>query len=125
MKKLLFAVAVLIIGIPIVSSQLSAIRNSSEGSAGSLDGKKIFLDQKCNTCHSVSAAGIEAKTKMEKMKGPDLSKVTTEQDMKTLTQFLHKKEKINGKRHMKAFTGTDEELGALLSWLDKLAEKKM
>ena len=37
-----------------------------------LDGKQIFLAQKCNLCHAVSPAGIAATTKSEKMKGPDL-----------------------------------------------------
>ena len=36
------------------------------------DGKGVFEAQKCNLCHAVSSAGIEAKTKSEKLKGPDL-----------------------------------------------------
>jgi hypothetical protein len=31
------------------------------------DGKEIFLAQKCDLCHTVSSAGIEAKTKSDKM----------------------------------------------------------
>ncbi len=37
-----------------------------------LDGKQIFLAQKCNLCHSVPPAGIAATVKSERMKGPDL-----------------------------------------------------
>jgi len=87
-----------------------------------LDGKQIFLAQKCNLCHSVSTAGIEATTKSDKMKGPDLvgfSKV----DAKLLNGFLRKTADINGKKHAKQFTGSDEELGALIAWLQKQEKK--
>jgi len=85
-----------------------------------LDGKAIFLAQKCNLCHSVSTAGIEATTKSEKMKGPDL--VNIKHDAKLLNGFLRKTADVKGKKHMKAFTGSDEEMGALIAWLQ--AQKK-
>ena len=80
-----------------------------------LDGKAIFLAQKCNLCHSVSTAGVEATTKSEKMKGPDL--VNVKEDAKLLNGYLRKTESINGKKHVKQFTGSDEELGALIAWI--------
>lgn len=82
-----------------------------------LDGKQIFLAQKCNMCHSISTAGIEATTKSEKMKGPDL--VNLKHDAKLLNGYLRKTADINGKKHTKGFTGTDEELGALIAWMQK------
>lgn len=85
-----------------------------------LDGKAIFLAQKCNLCHSVSTAGIAATTKSEKMKGPDL--VNLKHDAKLLNGYLRKTAEINGKKHVKGFTGSDEELGALMAWLQ--AQKK-
>ncbi|HYN23171.1 MAG TPA: cytochrome c [Thermoanaerobaculia bacterium] len=87
---------------------------------GKLDGKAIFLAQKCNLCHSVSTAGIAATTKSEKMKGPDL--VNIKHDAKLLNGFLRKTADVNGKKHVKGFTGSDEELGALMAWLQ--AQKK-
>lgn len=87
-----------------------------------LDGKQIFLAQKCNLCHGVSAAGIEATTKSEKMKGPDLVG-EAKRDAKLLNGYLRKTADINGKKHSKQFTGSDEELGALIAWLQKQEKK--
>lgn len=83
------------------------------------DGKQIFLDQKCNLCHSVSSAGIERTMKSEKMAGPDLTNLAAKQDAATLTKFLKKEADINGKKHGKAFTGSDDDLKALVSWLQQ------
>ncbi len=83
------------------------------------DGKQIFLAQKCNLCHSVSSAGIEATTKSEKMKGPDLTGRAAKRDAKKISDYLRKKIEIVGKKHGKEFTGGDEELAALIAWLQK------
>ena len=87
-----------------------------------LDGKQIFLAQKCNLCHSVSSAGIERTVKSEKVAGPDLTNTAAKEDAAGLAKFLRKEGDLNGKKHGKAFTGTDEELGALIAWLQ--AQKK-
>lgn len=104
---------------------LLAILYSGPGAAQSakvLDGKQIFLAQKCNLCHSVSTAGIEATTKSEKMKGPDLVG-ESKRDAKLLNGFLRKTADLNGKKHGKQFTGSDEEIGALIAWLQKQEKK--
>ena len=80
------------------------------------DGKKIFIDRKCNSCHSVSVAGIECKKK----KAYDLSKVGDSKKADFLEKYLTKKEKINGKEHKTAFRGTEEELKAISKWLGSL-----
>jgi mono/diheme cytochrome c family protein len=85
-------------------------------------GQAVFMAQKCNTCHSVQAAGIEAKMK-GKMAGPDLSKVTQERDAEWITGYLHKEVDLDGKKHGKQFTGSDEELKALIDWLKEMAAK--
>lgn len=85
-----------------------------------LDGKAIFLAQKCNMCHNVPPAGIERTTKSEKMAGPDIVDIKT--DAATLGKILRKQADVNGKKHPKAFTGSDEELGALVAWIQ--AQKK-
>ena len=83
---------------------------------GGMDGKAIFLAQKCDMCHSVSTAGIEAKSKA--MKAPDLvGVVTAEHDAKWIGEYVRKQVDLDGKKHGKAFTGSDEELKALISWL--------
>jgi cytochrome c551/c552 len=83
------------------------------------DGKAVFEAQKCDLCHSVSSAGIEATTKSDKMKGPDLVNLT--HDAEWLTKYLKKEVDKDGKQHTKPFKGTDEELEALVDWL--LAQK--
>lgn len=89
----------------------------------SLDGQKVFLAQKCNLCHGVEAADIAATTKSDKVKGPDLSEVAEQRDDEWLADYLRKEEAIDGKQHVKAFTGSDEELGAVIAWLHEVAEK--
>ncbi len=92
----------------------SAAFASSAGAA--LDGKAIFLAQKCNLCHSIAAAGI-TKTS-EKMKAPDLTGEVKAEDGPKLIKFLRKLEPgENGKKHGKEFKGTDEEIQAVLDWL--------
>ena len=87
---------------------------------GAKDGKQIFMDQKCNMCHSVPTVGITATTKSEKMKGPDL--VNIKQDAKTLTAFLKKTADIDGKKHPKEVKLSDQEINTLIGWI--LAQKK-
>jgi len=85
--------------------------------APKLDGKAIFLAQKCNLCHSVGVASIEATTKSEKMKGPDLAGKAAERGGEWTTKWLKKEVDLAGKKHAKQFTGSDEEMAALVAWL--------
>jgi mono/diheme cytochrome c family protein len=112
-----------------VTAVLFAVLSSGPGAAPAsaqaakvLDGKQIFMAQKCNLCHSVSTAGIAATTKSDKMKGPDLVG-ESKRDATLLNGFLRKTADINGKKHSKQFTGSDEELGALIAWLQKQEKK--
>ena len=72
-------------------------------------------------CHSVSSAGI---TPTSKIKAPDLAGLASKEDPAFLTKFLKKAADKNGKKHMKPFTGSDAELGALVAWLQKQTEAK-
>jgi cytochrome c2 len=81
------------------------------------DGKQVFEDEKCNLCHSVSTAGIEAKTKSEKLKGPDLVNLADSYEAKWIVKYVKKEADLDGKTHKKPFKGTDEELQALVDWL--------
>lgn len=78
------------------------------------DGKAVFMDKKCNKCHSVSSAAIE---KTSKLKGPDLTTEAIKGDAKLLKSYLKKEEMINAKKHGTAFTGSDEELDAVIAWV--------
>jgi len=84
--------------------------------AKTLDGKAIFQAQKCDMCHAVSSADIKP---TGKIKAPDLTGAPSKHDATVLAKFLRKEEAIKGKKHIKPFTGSDEELGALIAWLQK------
>jgi cytochrome c1 len=105
------------------------------------DGKDLFLAAKCNTCHSVTAAGIDKKkpteaeaaeaaktTKADKdeKKPPDLSSVGLDKKADWIAKFLTKKETLDGEKHKKLYKGTDEELKTLSAWLElqKAPKKK-
>jgi cytochrome c2 len=90
---------------------------ASSHAQGTPDGKEIFLAQKCNMCHSVSSAGIEATTKSEKMKGPDLTGIMEGKETDAVAKFITKETDKEGKKHPKEFKGTAEELNALIAWL--------
>ena len=124
MKKLFgFALSVILAG-PLFALIYCGATGPAEAQAPKvLDGKQIFLAQKCNLCHSVSSADIQATVKSEKMKGPDLAGVTPKRDAQVLNDYLRKKADIKGKKHGKEFTGSDEEIGALIAWLQKQEKK--
>ena len=95
---------------------LSAVFPSAPQASGeALDGKAVFLAEKCNTCHGVPAAGIEAKVKSEKMKGPDLPACHTEGEW--MASYLRQEEVEGHPKHKQAFKGSDEELGAVIEWI--------
>jgi cbb3-type cytochrome oxidase cytochrome c subunit len=96
-------------------------------------GQKLFLDNGCNSCHSMKGQGIEKKksaTATEATastpaaapsKVPDLSAVGLERDQAWMTKFLLKTETLHDKKHMKTWKGTEADLATLTAWL---AEQK-
>ncbi len=88
--------------------------------ARAADGKEVFLAQKCNLCHAVSSAGIEATTTNESLKGPDLTG-TPERDAAWLEAYLTQQETLNGKKHKKKYAGSEADLDALVAWLREQA----
>src|SRR5262245_6984160 len=86
-----------------------------------LDGKELFLAQGCNACHALSKAGIAAK--MKTTKAPDLG-TATKRETQWLIDFLRQQQADSaGKKHPKPFTGSDEQLGALLGWIQEQQKK--
>lgn len=85
--------------------------------AGTEAGKETFLAQKCNQCHSVSSAGIEATTKSEKMFGGDLTGVGERRMAEWIAKFVRREETIDGKQHKKEWKGTDVDLQQIVDWL--------
>jgi mono/diheme cytochrome c family protein len=92
-------------------------------SAASKDGKTIFLDHRCNLCHSVDDLGIHAKLKGEGLpdKAPDLSHASNLIPSEAwLEGWLHKKETKDGKTHPMKFVGNHKQMRTLADWLMSL-----
>ena len=101
------------------------------------DAKALFIGtaNKCNTCHSLTAAGVEkkkaepsaedAKEKSDK-KAPDLSSIGLERKADWIGKFLMKTESIKGEKHSRKFRGTAAELKTMSTWLEaqKAPKKK-
>ena len=80
------------------------------------DGKALFLENKCNLCHTIDSQGI-AKTS-DKMKAPDLSNASgLVESADWLKSFLKKEVKKDDKAHQREFKGSDEDLDAIVQWL--------
>ncbi|MDP4200173.1 MAG: OmpA family protein [Bacteroidota bacterium] len=89
-------------------------------------GKSIFLDNKCSSCHSIESQGI-ARTGSGPVGGkepPDLSTVGLRHSASWMTQWLQKEVEMNGKKHLKKFAGSDDDLASLTSWLASLKSAK-
>jgi len=77
------------------------------------NGKKLFVDNKCNMCHTVKSAGIESK----KSDAVDLSTVGKDNTTEFLMKYLKKETKLNDKDHKSSFKGSEDELETLVDWL--------
>lgn len=85
-----------------------------------IDGKNIFIDAKCNNCHTVTSMDITSK----KDDATDLSNIGTVGDAQLIKSYLLKEAKINDKEHKTKFKGTEEELNNLVNWLFTLKTVK-
>jgi cytochrome c5 len=95
----------------VVISQFAVPTRAADDDAG----QKLFLDAKCNMCHAVPSANIEAKVKSEKMQGPAISGIKADAEM--IQKFLRKETQIDGKDHKKLYEGSDEDLKTLVDWV--------
>ena len=115
----------LALSIPLTLALAAVFAGAPSGASAAepkvLDGKQIFLAQKCNLCHTVSSASIQMT--MKSSKAPDLAGMAAKKDAQALNTYLRKKSDLNGKKHPKEFTGSDEEIGALIAWLQKQEKK--
>lgn len=80
------------------------------------DGKEAY-EQNCAECHGVRVARIQATTKDNKLKGPDLTDIGEKYQAGWIKRYVKKEADNSGKSHKKEFKGSDEELQALVDWL--------
>lgn len=88
--------------------------------ANSSEGKAIFTNNKCSTCHSVEVQSIECKKKDP----VDLSTVGNTYNAEFISKYLIKEVEIDSKLHKIAFKGTEEELKTLSEWLGSLKSEE-
>lgn len=105
----------MLVVVTIVALYGAAFANPIEDPAG----KKIFVDAKCNACHTVTAVQIESKGK----KPSDLSGIGANLKVDFMKQYLMKKEKANEKLHPVVFKGNEADLAKLVDWLSTLKKK--
>lgn len=84
-------------------------------------GRTVFLQNKCNACHSVGVTGIP---KRPNQKAPDLSTIGSTVKGSFIKAFLRKNETLHDRKHLGSFKGNDEELETLVQWLDSLKAPK-
>lgn len=135
------------LGLAVAVALWGSVRAEEAKDAKEPAGKKLFLENKCNSCHSIEAAGVEKAKKAETEaaatekkdaaaaektttvpahKPPDLSSIGLDQNAEWIGKFLKKEVAAqDGKKHMKLWKGTDEDLKTLTAWLgEQKAEKK-
>ncbi len=118
------ATMVVFVGVAVMMAYgIGGMAVAEEEKADCADGKAIFTESKCDMCHSVKAAGIEAKVKSEKMQGPDLTGVGSRHEADWIVKYVNKEVQLNDKDHKGAFKGSDEDLQSLIAWLEGLAEE--
>ena len=114
MKRPMFSLLLVAVAAFALVGGPATAEDSAEG-AEVPAGQGYFEQYKCNLCHSVPSVGIEAKTKSEKMKGPDV--LAGEWEKELLFKYIKQEAKVEEKEHKKGFKGTDEELQVLVDWL--------
>lgn len=88
------------------------------------EGAKIFVEQDCNSCHTIDSKGIELTDDAEDdaEDAPDLSDVGAEYDREWIAKYLLKRVEKDGEEHEKRFRGGMEDLKTVASWLGELKD---
>jgi len=107
-------------------SSMAPVASAAGGEESAPKGQVLFEQYKCNLCHSVSTADIEAKAKSEKMRGPDLVGVVADKGAEWTTKFIKREVKLDDQEHKKDYTGSDDDLKSIVDWLgqQKKADSK-
>lgn len=118
MKKAIFPLSLLTMAGAIL---IGAASSPSTGKPG----KSLFLDNKCQQCHSVESLGITRNGEAPPGKlPPDLSGVGLRRTPDWISKWLMKEEKnTEGKKHLKKWKGSEEDLATISNWLATLKSK--
>ena len=125
--------AMLMLGLLVVLVASNAVGDDNA------DATKLFKKSGCNECHGVLSHEITVKKKEksdeeaaededvdddeDKPDPPDLSGVGLEHDAKWISNYLRKKEEIDGRKHEKLFKGSTQERRLIATWLADMKTK--
>jgi hypothetical protein len=115
----LLAVVVLISAFPATLVGEEEVPEIPAGQAG-------FMENRCNLCHTIYAAGLgePSEEEVEPVEGvvlpPDLSFVGSARTAEWLEKYLLKTEMIEGRKHKKTLKAEEQERGVLVAWLASL-----
>ncbi len=135
---LVIVTTILVISVCMASAQDEAVKDN---------GRKIFIEKRCYTCHTINAEadaiqkekeafakskGVELKAEEEEEEGiaPDLSDIGNKVDVEFLQAFLKDPKKYfkdtpvcqsnAKKKYRKRFKGSDEEFEVIVTYLSTL-----
>jgi len=110
-----------VVALVLLAAPAAMSASSTDGPNMAADGKALFLANKCDACHSVTAKSVECAKPAHFEK--DLSAVTDDAAFvkKFLKKEVTKKETKDGVdkevKHKKMWSGSEEDLDAILAWL--------
>ena len=122
-----------VIMIAIVAFILAAATATRSVAGGPKDGKAIFVENKCQSCHSIKSQGLEKKQAPTDeaapaegaRKPPDLSDAGNAHDAAWMAKFLMKLESTKkGDKHKRKFKSSEADLKTLTVWLETLKQEK-
>ena len=113
----------ILVGIAIAALGAVTIGAANVGTAS--DGKTIFLESKCQNCHSIESQGIKraSEPKPGDPVPSDLSGAGLKHNASWITDWLNKEVELDGKKHLKKFKGSAADLQTLSTWLSSLKKK--
>lgn len=124
MKRILALTGVVVV----VMGVLFTAAMAEEEKKAALDGKTLFLEQKCANCHAVASMKIEKKAPAKegaekadagskKKEAPDLSDLGSRVKADWLSPYLMKTADLKGVKHMTKFKGNADSLKVMVDWL--------
>jgi mono/diheme cytochrome c family protein len=98
---------------------------ASVNNLANADGKSIFLESKCQNCHSIESQGIKrtSEPKPGDVVPSDLSGAGLKHNASWITDWLNKEVELDGKKHLKKFKGSAGDLETLSTWLASQKKK--
>lgn len=85
-------------------------------SSDDLPGKALFVEKKCNRCHTVESQQIET-TKGDD-DAPDMSNAgAMVPSAEWAKKFILREERKDGKKHKRPYKGSEKDLDLIVAWL--------